>query len=112
MGVMGFLHTEGLRSMSLGRWEGVPGGRGSRARNTDTILQGEQPQGPVRRVRSAGQGADGRGREGSLPSLRQCLQDGVHFLGHSRQCKLKLVLQEHSRRREGPCHLSPRAYVC
>lgn len=64
VGVMGFLHTEGLRSVSLERWEGAPGGRGNRARSTDTIFQGEQPQRLVRRMQSAGQGGrqEGAGR--------------------------------------------------
>lgn len=79
MGVMGFLHTEGLRSVSLERWEGVPGGRGNRARSTDTILQGEQPQRLVRRVQSAGQGADKRGERGLL-AITAAVPSGWHSL--------------------------------
>lgn len=74
---------------------------GNRASSTDSISQGEQPQG--RGASEAGVGAQGKTRgEGFLPSLWQCLQDGVHFLSHSRQCELKLVLGEQRRGHEGP----------
>lgn len=94
-GVMGFhaLHTEGLSPVSLGRGAGGAGGRKQPAAQT-AFYRESSPTGRARRAREA-RGAWGNTRgEGSSPSLRQRLQDGIHFLGHGCQCELKLVLGE------------------
>lgn len=111
-GVTGFhgLHREGLSHVSLGR--GAGGFSGEAGAGTEPVAQiafyrENSPSGRAKRARKArGHGGKMRG-EGSLPSLRQCLQDGVHFLSHSRQCELKLVLGDQRRGHEGPRQPSP-----